>query len=229
MKIIVKRHKFDWYWVPSLILVWSILFVAIIWWHQEDQLPPNRNTLLEDGYKSKEQTNYFLQQRSKELISRYENFGAKVVGSSVNEKTVVQFLLNEVKQIMMLARHDLYDVQEEVRYSSGNFIAEENFLNYYQGIQYIVIKVQSKGTVSGNITDSSLLINCHYDTVIENAGAGSSGAMVVVVLETMRQLLQTEQEPLKHSLIFLFNGAKENELQGIHAFIAHHRWAPSVK
>lgn len=231
MKIIVKRHKFDWYWVPSLFLLWSILFVAIIWWHQADQLPAKSNTFGEDAYRTNEAASYFLQQRSQALLSRYEKLGAKVVGSSANEQAAVQFLLNEVKQIKMLAHQNLYEVQEEVGYASDNFVNEEDsILNYYQGIQYLVIRVEPRGiSDNGSLSDSALLINCHYDTVTGSAGAGSSGAMVVVLLETLRSLLQSDREPLRHTLIFLFNGAKENELQGIHAFIAHHRWASRIK
>lgn len=231
MKIIVKRYKFDWYWVPSLFLVWSILFVSIIWWHQEDLLPAKSHTFPEDGYSTDEAKGFFLQQRSRALLSRYEKLGAKVVGSSANEQAAVQFLLNEVKQIKMLAHQNLYEIQEEVSYGSDSFVSEEDsILNYYQGIQYLVIRVRPQRTQeNGNLTESTLLINCHYDTVSGSSGAGSSGAMVVVLLETLRNLLQSDEEPLKHSLIFLFNGAKENELQGIHAFMAHHRWALRIK
>lgn len=230
MKIIIKRHKFDWYWVPSLLLLWSILFVAIIWWHQEEQLPANKKLHLQDlGDKPEEQLDYFLQQRSQELIQRYDRFGVKVLGSSANEHTLVQFLLNEIKQIKWMARSDLYDIQEEPQYGSGSFITEEKFINHYQGIQYIAVKVQSR--VLANVSqDAAVLINCHYDTVIGSPGSGSSGAMAIILLETLRSLLlQTDPIPLQHPVIFLFNGAKESEREGLHAFMTQHRWAPSVR
>lgn len=59
-------------------------------------------------------------------------------------------------------------------------------------------------------------------------GAGDDGTMVVVMLEVLRVLSNTTRS-LKHPIIFLFNGAEENSLQGSHAFITQHEWAKDVK
>lgn len=48
------------------------------------------------------------------------------------------------------------------------------------------------------------------------------------MLEVLRKISRTSQ-PLKHNIIFLFNGAEESPLQAAHGFISEHEWAKSVK
>lgn len=60
------------------------------------------------------------------------------------------------------------------------------------------------------------------------SGAGDDGAMCAIMLETLRVLSQSDK-PLKHPVVFLFNGAEENPLQASHAFITQHKWAKNVK
>jgi hypothetical protein len=48
------------------------------------------------------------------------------------------------------------------------------------------------------------------------------------MIEILRVLKETEAKP-KHSIIFLFNGSEEEDLQAAHGFITQHRWAKDVK
>lgn len=59
-------------------------------------------------------------------------------------------------------------------------------------------------------------------------GAGDDGTMVGIMLEILRKLSSREIQ-LKHSIIFLFNGCEETELQGSHAFITGHPWFQTVR
>jgi Zn-dependent M28 family amino/carboxypeptidase len=59
-------------------------------------------------------------------------------------------------------------------------------------------------------------------------GGGDDGTMTVIMMEILR-VISKQENPLKHSIIFVFNGCEENELQGSHAFITQHKWAAEVK
>lgn len=48
------------------------------------------------------------------------------------------------------------------------------------------------------------------------------------MLEVLRVLSQQEKR-LRHSVIFLFNGAEETPLQAAHGFITQHPWAKDIR
>lgn len=48
------------------------------------------------------------------------------------------------------------------------------------------------------------------------------------MLEVLRVLSQ-EEKRLRHSVLFLFNGAEETPLQASHGFITQHPWAENVR
>lgn len=48
------------------------------------------------------------------------------------------------------------------------------------------------------------------------------------MLEILRVLSQQEKR-LRHSVLFLFNGAEETPLQAAHGFITQHPWAKDVR
>lgn len=48
------------------------------------------------------------------------------------------------------------------------------------------------------------------------------------MLEILRVLSQRETR-LRHSVLFLFNGAEETPLQAAHGFITQHPWAKNIR
>lgn len=148
--------------------------------------------------------------------------GEKVSGSDINEIVAVNFLKQEIMAIKAQAS-PLQSIELDVQIGSSDFEVM-SMISVYQGIQNVVVKLSGKRKNS----KYSLLINCHYDTVPVSVGAGDDGTMLSVMLEILRVLSKSDVQ-LEHSVIFLFNGAEENVLQGSHLFITQHKWANSVK
>lgn len=48
------------------------------------------------------------------------------------------------------------------------------------------------------------------------------------MLEILR-VISLSHAPLRNNIIFLFNGAEENLLQGSHGFVTQHKWAKNIK
>ncbi|KAJ8708497.1 hypothetical protein PYW07_010622 [Mythimna separata] len=73
---------------------------------------------------------------------------------------------------------------------------------------------------------SSILVNCHYDSVPFALGASDNAAFCAIMAEALVKLSR-RTEKLKRNIVFLFNGAEENGLQASHAFLQH-PWAKGV-
>lgn len=101
----------------------------------------------------------------------------------------------------------------------------------YRNIQNIVVKLHGQyktDDINRNTNDKALLLNCHFDTVPGSSGASDDAASCVVMLEILRVLSRNDRR-LRHSVIFLFNGAEETGLQASHGFITKHKWASQIK
>jgi len=80
-------------------------------------------------------------------------------------------------------------------------------------------------------------VNCHFDTVPGSPGASDNMISCANMIEILRVLTRSTK-PLRNDIIFLFNGAEENILQGSHGFVAGrvdqkagigHQWSKNVK
>ena len=164
----------------------------------------------------------FIGERAELTLIGLSRIGPKVVGSVANEVTAVEFLKNEISKIQQQAS-DYFEFEIDVQIASGSYI-HWSMVNMYQSIQNVVVKLKAKDSTS----DRYVLMNSHFDSVPGSPGAGDDGSMVSVMLEVMR-VISKSNGPLKHPIVFLFNGAEENPLQASHAFITQHKWAKNCK
>ncbi|EDW72283.1 uncharacterized protein Dwil_GK20800 [Drosophila willistoni] len=217
MKIIYNRSKIGWYWAPLFAAFWFLLFYLVVVpsFHRMPKLKTQEDELKQPGQ--------FIGERAENTLLRLSKIGPKIVGSAANEQVAVQFLLSEITEIINEARLDLYDIEKDVQIASGNYLLW-SMVNVYQSVQNVVVKLSPKNVTS----EASLLVNSHFDSVPGSSGAGDSGMMCVIMLEVLRVITKYET-PLTYSVVFLFNGAEENPLQGSHAFITQHPWAQNVK
>ncbi|KAL7735866.1 hypothetical protein ACLKA6_017862 [Drosophila palustris] len=210
-----SNDKPSWYFGTGFVLFWVLLFFAVVipLFHR---LPPALST--EDAISGE-----FIGERAYNTLNSLVNIGSKVVGSNTNEVSTVVFLLNEIADIRKDLLTDYFTMEVNVQQASGA-LRYAHMLDMYQGVQNVVVKLSAKNSTS----ESYLLVNSHFDTVLTSPGAGDDGFMVATMLEILR-VMATTKETFTHPVVFLFNGAEESALQASHGFITQHKWAPNCK
>ncbi|XP_030375114.1 endoplasmic reticulum metallopeptidase 1 isoform X2 [Scaptodrosophila lebanonensis] len=212
----VTNNKIKWYWAPVFLSFWVLLYyaIAIPAYHS---LPTPLTIKDEAKYPDR-----FIAERAEMNLRQLVDLGPRVVGSRANELGAVKFFTGSVQK-MRADLGSVFDIEADVQVASGSYIHWE-MINMYQSIQNYVVKISPKDSNS----TSYLLVNSHYDSVPGGPGAGDDGAMVAIMLETIRVLVKSKKA-LRHPVVFLFNGAEENPLQASHAFITQHKWAKNCK
>ncbi|EDW32410.1 GL11618 [Drosophila persimilis] len=208
--------KLQWYYAPVFFAFWLCLYLSLV----NTQINSMPKALMRSDEAS--HPNSFIAQRAEDTLIELTRIGPRVVGSAANEVATVDFLRAEVAKVEA-EMSDRYEIEIDVQQASGAYMHWE-MVNMYQGIQNVVVKLSERNSSNENF----LLMNSHYDSVPGSPGAGDDGSMVVSMLEVMRVIAKAG-EPLAHPIVFLFNGAEENPLQGSHAFITQHKWAKNCK
>lgn len=164
----------------------------------------------------------FNARRARSYLTDLTSLGPKVAGSEENEQRTVEYLLSELDSIRnaMKPSHKL-DVTVQVANGSIRLSSSAT----YRGVQNVVARLSSSDKPE---PEHCLLINSHFDTVSASPGGGDAASMVSVMLETIR-VLSLHDTPFEHGILFLFNGCEESFLQGSHAFVTQHQWAPCAK
>lgn len=212
-----KSLKFQWYWAPVYCAIWFLLFyVAAIpsFYSYPETL------LVRDEHQHPDE---FIGERAQMQLLGLSSIGVKLTGTVENEVHAIQFLLNEIAKIEAQSRKDLYDIEVEVQYSSGDFMLWGMACSYHN-VSNVIVKLSPKNTQS----ESYLLVNSHFDSEVGSPAAADAGVMIVVMLETLRVISRSEKE-LKNPIVFLMNGAEESNLLAAHGFITQHKWAPYCK
>ncbi|KAH8400838.1 hypothetical protein KR009_001397, partial [Drosophila setifemur] len=211
-----KPEKLQWYYAPIFFAFWLVLYLSLVKTQMHNLPTP---------LKRSDEVNYpgsFIAQRAEEKLIELTRIGPRVLGSSANEKSAVEFLRAEVAKVES-ELSDRLEIEMDVQQASGAY-TEWSMVSMYQGIQNVVVKLSERNSTNENY----LLINSHFDSVPGSPGAGDDGSMVVTMLEVLRVMAKSG-DPLAHPIIFLFNGAEENLLQASHAFITQHKWAKNCK
>jgi hypothetical protein len=72
----------------------------------------------------------------------------------------------------------------------------------------------------------AVLLNAHFDTLVDSVGAADDAAGVAAIVETVRVLAR--EAPLAHTVVINLNGGEEAGLFGAAGFLQH-RWATDVR
>uniref|UniRef100_A0A8C5LN00 Endoplasmic reticulum metallopeptidase 1 n=1 Tax=Leptobrachium leishanense TaxID=445787 RepID=A0A8C5LN00_9ANUR len=149
---------------------------------------------------------------------------SRTVGSPANEILAVNYILERIKAIQEQSKA-AHKIAVDIQRPTGSFRIDflGGFTSYYDNITNVAVKFEP---VHG--AEHAVLANCHFDSVANTPGASDDAVSCAVLLEILGTL-SSLSKPLDHAIIFLFNGAEENILQGSHGFITQHPWAKMVR
>lgn len=166
----------------------------------------------------------FIAERARNYLMNLTRIGPRPVGSFENEVLTVNFFFKEINSIINSA-NKVHRITYDLQKVSGSFPLTflDGMTNIYKDVQNVIVKI-------GPLEESahSLLVNCHFDTVVDSPGGSDDGASCAVMLEILR-VISKRKESLKNNIIFLFNGAEENYMQASHGFITQHKWAKTIR
>ncbi|CAM4663254.1 unnamed protein product [Leuciscus chuanchicus] len=170
-------------------------------------------------------TGQFNSVRARKHLERITSVGPRTVGSPENEVVTVQYLLDQVEQIRAESRTGPHSITVDVQRPTGSFSIDflGGFTSVYARVTNIAVRLEPKTGAQ-----HFMLANCHFDSVANSPGASDDAVSCSVMLEVLHSMANLST-PLKHGVIFLFNGAEENILQASHGFITQHPWAQQVR
>lgn len=144
--------------IAVLVLIVVVFLLVII---IEKQLPPVLKQSDESKYPDR-----FIAERAYNILKNLTNIGPRIAGSYENEALAVALLQNEIQTIIDQADENHVielDVQKATGVFNLNFL--DGMTNIYQDVQNVIVKLGSRINSS-----HSLLINCHFDTVVDSPG-----------------------------------------------------------
>jgi len=137
------------------IIVYTVLDVL------EKKLPEPITISNEHAYPDR-----FVAERARNHLVNLTSMGPRHVGSKENEIMAVKLLTDEIKTIVSQS-HSSHNIEWDLQKVSGAFTLQflDGMTNVYRNVQNIVVKIGPFET-----SHHSLLINCHYDTVMDSPG-----------------------------------------------------------
>ncbi|XP_046900722.1 endoplasmic reticulum metallopeptidase 1-like [Hypomesus transpacificus] len=170
-------------------------------------------------------TGEFNAVRARRHLERITSVGPRPVGSHENEVLTVEYLLEQIEHVRSESAAGPHRLTVDVQRPTGSFSIDflGGFTSYYDRVSNIAVRLEPKTGAQ-----HFMLANCHFDSVANSPGASDDAVSCAVMLEVLHSLANLTT-PLRHGVIFLFNGAEENVLQASHGFITQHPWAQQVR
>lgn len=117
----------------------------------------------------------FLEQNARSHLNYIAGLGPRVAGSPEND-AAKDYILDEITKIQR-GRRPHHELEVDVQTVSGTFVldvaAVGEFTSVYRDVKNVVVKMSPSGG-----TNNSVLVNCHYDSVVGSPGTLSQEAQL---------------------------------------------------
>lgn len=144
-----------------LFLFTFLLFLSIVIIAFEKKLPEPLTVNKEGLYPGR-----FIAERSHNHLVNLTSIGPRIVGSYENEVLAIKYLTSIISSVVKDANEN-HKILVNVTKHSGAFPLKflDGMTNVYRNVQNIVVRIGPHRP-----TQSSLLINCHFDTFADSPG-----------------------------------------------------------
>ncbi|KAM3957238.1 endoplasmic reticulum metallopeptidase 1 [Aphomia sociella] len=206
--------------VPSTLII-VVLGVYLLLGYFTQLIEDNMPTPYQDSDIARDSSDLFSEESAWRYLNRMVGDEPRVAGTEYHLRQTqdLKLMLDEI------AAQARTPVRTDWQFATGAYFMNSSFpfLNYYHNLSNIVAVLEGvSGFNSDGSTRSSILVNCHYDSVPYALGASDNVVFCAVMAETLAKLSRRSQR-FKHNIVFLFNGAEENPLQASHGFLQHRR------
>ncbi|XP_045455107.1 putative endoplasmic reticulum metallopeptidase 1-A [Melitaea cinxia] len=209
--------------VPSPYIILLFVFYLLLLFLTkaiEDDLP----SVVQEKDISKDDSNTFSEATARKYLHRILGDKPRVAGTEYHlEKTKdIKDMVDEIASKANLP------VRTDWQFASGDYWLAFNspHVNIYHNISNIIAVLEGDSGFPNGTIGTSLLVNCHYDSVPFAMGASDNGVFCSAMAEILSKLSR-RKEKLKHNVVFLFNGAEESPLMASHGFLQH-PWSKGV-
>nr|XP_021202437.1 endoplasmic reticulum metallopeptidase 1 isoform X3 [Bombyx mori] len=220
----IKPKEKPWQRIPSpyiVLLLGAYFLLGYLTQLVEDELP----TPLRDSDINRDTTDRVSEESSWRYLYEIMGEEPRVCGT--------EYHLNKTRDMKAIVDRIAVTANQNVRTDwqivTGDYFLKSAapFVSYYDRASNIAALLEGESGFHGNGTiGSSILVNCHYDSVPYALGASDNVIFCAAMAETLARMSKRTKK-LKHNIIFLFNGAEENPLQGSHGFLQH-PWSKGV-
>lgn len=149
---------------PTIFILYAlaILFLNKVKYHKYPDPKYSSDSLEKDQ---------FFEDGARKHLLELCSYGPKPVGSHANEVKAVKYITDQINAIKNLdiTSPSPNKITLDLQKVSGAFLLENfvktSYYTVYENLQNVVVLLEPE-----NASSSSLLINCHYDTVIDSPG-----------------------------------------------------------
>ncbi|XP_072946335.1 endoplasmic reticulum metallopeptidase 1-like [Epargyreus clarus] len=210
--------------VPGTLIV-VLLGVYLLFGYLTQLVEDGMPRVIMDNEVTRDNFDTFSEEAAKRYLDQILGNQPRVAGTKYHlEKTV------DMKNVVdTIAREATLPVHTDWQLVSGDYWLQFStpHVNCYQNLSNIVAVLEGEAGFYPNGTiGTSLLVNCHYDSVPYAIGASDNGVFCAIMAETLSRLSKRTTK-FKHNIVFLFNGAEENPLQASHGFL-YHPWSKGL-
>ncbi|VDN55580.1 unnamed protein product [Dracunculus medinensis] len=202
------------HWLLILFVVGTVYGLVV---YQDNRMP----SVIPAGQYKK-----FSEIRARHLLNALTDLGPRPSGSKACEVDAVNIITRRLNNVRYeIKSRGVNRFEMDIQRPSGCYDLKflSSFTLCYSKITNIVARI-------GPATPAkhAILLNCHFDTLPDSPGATDDAVSCAILMEIL-DLYSHKTTALQNDIIFLFNGAEENFLQGSHGFITQHPWRHSIR